>query len=166
MNQEQICQIEELTRSQRDTEMWMEERRKQTTASNVGSLAKMKVVLPVTKRAKKILYSRFTGSKATRYGCTMEEVALREYTAYQQHGHPGIKTESVGLGISTENLWLAVSPDSTLKCLLSGCWRYGYACKPCTCCSQIDAGSTHFYKTKFVVQYFWMAEIAQMVSSG
>ena len=113
VNREQICQIEELTRSQRDTEMWMEERSKRVTASNIGSIAKMR---PNTKRAKRVeqlLYSRFTGSRATRYGCTMEKVALREYIAYQQqHGHPGIKAESAGLFISTENPWLAASPDS------------------------------------------------------
>ena len=115
VNQEQTCQIEVLTRSQRDTEMWMEERRKRITASNVGSVAKMKASTKRAKKVEQLLYSRFTGSKATRYGCTMEEVALREYTAYQQqHGHPGLKTEPVGLCISTENPWLAASPDSTV----------------------------------------------------
>ena len=115
VNQEQAYQVEELTRSQGDTEMWMEERRKRLTASNIGTIAKMR---PATKRAKRVeqlLYSRFTGSAATRYGSTMEKVALQEYTSYQQqHGHPGIKTESVGLCISTENPWLAASPDSTV----------------------------------------------------
>ena len=95
--------------------MRMEEQRKRITASNVGSVAKMKASTKRAKKVEQLLYSRFTGSKATRYGCTMEEVALREYTAYQQqHGHPGLKTEPVGLCISTENPWLAASPDSTV----------------------------------------------------
>ena len=56
--------------------------------------------------------------------------------------------------------------QGTLKRLLSGRRRYGHACKPGTCWAQIDAGSTHFYKTRFVVHLLLVVEIAQMVSLG
>ena len=41
-----------------------------------------------------------------------------------------------------------------------------YRIWPFKCWAQIDAGSTHFYKTRFVLQWLGMVETAQMVSLG
>ena len=51
VTQDQASQIEGSTKSQSDSVLWMEERRKRITASKVGGIAKMK---PATKRAKKV----------------------------------------------------------------------------------------------------------------
>ena len=109
VTQGQACQIERSTKSQSDSVLWMEERTKRITSSKVGGIAKMR---PATKRAKKVedmLYTRFSGSAATRYGMLMEEEPRKQYiTDQQQHGHQGLVTE---LWISSANPWLAASPD-------------------------------------------------------
>ena len=59
-----------------------------------------------------MLYSRFRGSEATRYGLLMEDVARQQYVCYQQqHGHCNLTTEKADLVISPDNPWLAASPD-------------------------------------------------------
>ena len=46
------------------------------------------------------------------YGIEMEPEARNDYVKYQQNnGHPGLRTEHVGLVVSIENPWLAASPD-------------------------------------------------------
>lgn len=61
--------------------------------------------MPQPKKPKKIenlLYSKFSGNKATMYGNIMEPVAEDEYVRYQnEHGHPGLKTP-----------YIAASPDA------------------------------------------------------
>ena len=112
LDNDKACLIEQKTKTQSDSAMWMEERKKRVTASKVGGIAKMR---PGTKRAKKVedmLYTRFSGSAATRYGVLMEEETRKQYVTYQQqHGHPGLETEEAGLCISCTNPWLAASPD-------------------------------------------------------
>ena len=59
-----------------------------------------------------MLYSRFKGSEATRYGSLMEEAARRQYVScQQQRGHCNLKTVKTGLVISLDDPWLAASPD-------------------------------------------------------
>ena len=91
----------------------MTERHLRLTASTVGSISKMQ---RKTKRAKKVetlLYSKFKGSDATRYGSLMEEPARQDYIKFQQlNGHPGLTTKRCGLVVSKENPWLAASPDN------------------------------------------------------
>ena len=112
VSKEQACLIEQSTRSQSETVLWREERKKRMTASRVGGIAKMRKGTKKAKRVQEMLYSRFTGNAATRYGLAMEEEAMKQYVAYQhQHGHPGLATEPAGLHISTVEPWLAASPD-------------------------------------------------------
>lgn len=111
VSKEQACEIEQTTRGQTET-LWREERRKRMTASKVGGVAKMRKGTKRAKRVEEMLYSRFTGSAATRYGLAMEEEAMKQYVAYQhQHGHPTLATKPAGLCISTVEPWLAASPD-------------------------------------------------------
>ena len=64
-----------------------------------------------SKKVEEMLYSKFKGNKATRYGTLMESTSRRDYLKYQsQHGHK-LTTVRTGLIISTENPWLAASPD-------------------------------------------------------
>ena len=104
--------IEQQTRDQAESVEWSVERRKRLTASVVGSIAKMKSTTRKAKKVENLLYTRFRGNAATRYGNTMEDITKVEYEAYQrQHGHPDLKVESCGLAISLDSPWLAASPD-------------------------------------------------------
>ena len=59
-----------------------------------------------------LLYSKFKGNEATRYGIEMEQTARMEYLEHQHsNGHPDLKTKNVGLIVSVETPWLAASPD-------------------------------------------------------
>ena len=64
-------------------------------------------------QVKNMLYSRFKGSEATRYGSLREEVARHQYICcQQQHSHSNLKTVKTGLVVSLDYPWLAVSPDN------------------------------------------------------
>ena len=108
--------IEECTREQGNCDLWKEERMKRVTASHVGGILKMRKATKRSGKVKEILYSTFTGSKATRYGTLMEDVARQEYVNKQhENGHPGLKTRESGLVISMDNPWLAASPDGKVE---------------------------------------------------
>lgn len=111
-----VSEIEKDTRDQADSPEWLIERRNRITSSVVGGIAKMR---HTTKRAKKVeslLYTKFRGNSATRYGTEMEETAKQEYEAFQQqHGHLGLTVEKCGLCVSLNDPWLAASPDGLVN---------------------------------------------------
>lgn len=112
VSKEKAGKIEEETRMQSESVTWKEERKKRITASKVGGIAKMR---KTTKRAGKvedILYSKFRGNTATRYGLVMEEECKKQYITQQSHSGRTVDITPVGLCISTENPWIAASPDS------------------------------------------------------
>ena len=113
---EEAKQIELQTRDQVDNQQWMNERRKRLTASVVGAIAKMKKTTKKSKKVESLLYNKFRGNAATRYGTAMEHKTTLQYKTYQQqHGHPGLKVESCGLVISLDNPWLAATPDGLVN---------------------------------------------------
>ena len=59
MNHEQICQKEEITIRHR----YRNVDGREITASNIGSVAKMKASTKTAKKFKQLLYSRITGRK-------------------------------------------------------------------------------------------------------
>ena len=63
---EEIKRIEQCTREQSGRELWKEERIKRITASNVGAISKMRKTTKRSGKEKELLYSTFTGSRATR----------------------------------------------------------------------------------------------------
>ena len=98
------------TVTQGRSEQWANERKKRLTASVVGSIIKMKSSTKRCKKVESLLYSKFSGNKATMYGIEKEPEARNIYVEYQDNnGHPGLKTEQI---LSCENPWLAASPDS------------------------------------------------------
>jgi hypothetical protein len=104
--------IEQNTKEQSDSDFWMAGQRKRITASVVGGIAKMQKKTKRSTRVKNMLYSRFRGSEATRYGSLMEGVACQRYAScQQQHGHCNLRTEKTGLVVSPDNPWLVASPD-------------------------------------------------------
>ena len=112
VTKEEAKDIAQDTVNQGQSDLWRKERKKRLTASMVGSIAKMRDTTKKSNKVKQLLYTTFNGNKATRYGIEMEEVTRNDYVSHQHtNGHPGLKTESVGLVVSTEKPWIAASPD-------------------------------------------------------
>ena len=109
---EEAKSIERRTIDQADDEFWMNERRKRITASKVGTIAKMRVTTKCSAKVQQLLYNKFRGNTATRYGQNNEDEARKVYVHYmKEKGHTEIHVDCCGLFISPENPWLAASPD-------------------------------------------------------
>ena len=105
-------EIERCTRKQSESKQWKIERRRRITASRVGGIAKMRKTTKRSKNVQEMLYGTFRGNIATVYGTEMEDIARVEYATHQQqNGHTHLSIESCGLIVSSENPWLAASPD-------------------------------------------------------
>ena len=74
-------------------------------------LQKRKPTTKVSSAVRQLLYTKFEGNTATRWGILQEETTKAKYLAEKQKTSPGITTSQSGLVISTENPWLAASPD-------------------------------------------------------
>jgi len=92
-------------------QVWLVERRKQIIASNVGSIAKRRATTKVNSVVKKLLYSKFEGNTATKWGVLQEDSTNGKYLEEKQKNSPDITTCQSGLVISLDNPWLAASPD-------------------------------------------------------
>ena len=79
---EEAKAIERTTRSQAESEKWMVERRKRLTASQVGSIVKMKATTKRSGKVQNLLYSSFRGNTATRYGTAKEQETRQDYKTY------------------------------------------------------------------------------------
>ncbi len=75
VTEEQAKDIEKATRGQSACDEWMAERRKRLTASNVGSIAKMRKTSKRSSKVQSLLYSYFRVNQATRYGSANEDSA-------------------------------------------------------------------------------------------
>ena len=74
--------IERQTLDQADNDLWIIERRKRITASNVGSISKMRHTTKKSKKVELLLYSNFRGNAATHYGSDKEESTRQQYETY------------------------------------------------------------------------------------
>lgn len=112
---ERAINIQQETREQCGSDLWIRERTKRITASRVGGILKMKKTTKRSRKVEEILYNKFRGNQATMYGTKMEETARQQYVTNQcQNGHVGLETNRIGLVISVDNPWLAASPDDTV----------------------------------------------------
>jgi len=91
--------------------VWQSERRKRITASNVGKIAKRRDTTKVRPLVKELMYTKFEGSTATRWGLLQEESTNTQYLKEKQYTSPDLSTSQSGLIISPDNPWLAASPD-------------------------------------------------------
>ena len=108
---EDASKIEREIRCQQTSELWERERRNRIAASKIGTFAKMRKTTLRSKKVEEMLYRKFKGNKATKYGTVMESTSRQEYLQYHnQHGHKFTSVRT-GLVISLENPWLAASPD-------------------------------------------------------
>ena len=111
---EAASEIEQQTRNQSDSDKWRAERRKRLTASRTGRIIKMRPKTKRSKRVEEFLYSVFKGNKATNYGSEKEEITRQEYISYQKKNKPTLTVEECGLYISSDNNWLAATPDGVV----------------------------------------------------
>ena len=110
VTEEEAIRISEETLEQWQSEKWMQERKKWKTASVAGGIIKMRAKIKRSKKVKGLLYSKFKGYEATRYGIEMEQTDRMEYLEHQHsNGHPDLKTKNVDLIVSVETPWLAGS---------------------------------------------------------
>ncbi|KAG8231085.1 hypothetical protein J437_LFUL011053 [Ladona fulva] len=68
--------IQKSTTDQTLNQTWKVERLKRLTSSMFGSVCKMKQSTPCAKKVIQVLYSNFSGNKATQYGVEKEPLAL------------------------------------------------------------------------------------------
>ncbi len=81
VTKEEAGNIEATTRGQGTCGKWMTERRKQITASNVGSIAKMRKTTKRCNKVTSLLYSSFWGNQETQYGVDNKVKARQQYVA-------------------------------------------------------------------------------------
>ena len=92
-------------------QVWLAERRKRLTASNVGCIAKRRATTKVNSTIKMLLYSKFEGNTATKWDILLEESTYGKYLEEKRKASPDITTCQSGLVISLDNPWLAASLD-------------------------------------------------------
>ncbi|XP_066255672.1 uncharacterized protein [Euwallacea similis] len=102
--------IEVLTKSQKDCELWLAERKKRLTASNFGKVCKLLNSTDRTNVAKNILYSTFKGNIYTKYGQEHEQTAIMQFEQVT-----GKKVQKCGLVVHKAHSFLAASPDGVIE---------------------------------------------------
>ena len=60
---------------------------------------------------KQLLYSKFTGNTATRWGILQENSTKEQYLKHKKKESPDISAIPTSLVVSIEHPWLAASPD-------------------------------------------------------
>ena len=90
--------IERCTVDQADNELWLCERRKRITASNVGMIAKMKATTKCSKKVEQLLYSKFRGNTATRFGISY--IFISQPLAWVKHYTVTLTVVTIYLGSS------------------------------------------------------------------
>jgi len=90
--------------------VWLAERKKRLTASNVGSIAKRKAK---TNKVKHLLYTSFNGNMAIKWGLLQEEPTKTKYYLEEKQAilSPDYNVIPCGLVVRVNNPWLGASPD-------------------------------------------------------
>ena len=111
-------EIQSLTSKQGDDEaasaIWKCEKRLRITSSNVKAIVQQRPTTPVASTVKQLLYSKFVGNAATRYGLMQERPSCFKYLEWleKEKGSAGAKVNiKCGLVVSSTHPWLAATPD-------------------------------------------------------
>ena len=117
-----VAEIERVTRGQssvgditNNLHVWLTERRKRLTSSNISAVARRRTTTKVALFVKSLLYSTFRGTAATAYGQDQESATREAYLSAKRVSSPGISTEPSGLVIHPQHHWLAASPDDLVN---------------------------------------------------
>lgn len=103
-NKMEIQLIMESTKEQRESTVWVEERRKRITASIFGKICKLRSTTDPKKTAKTMLRS-FTAI-STSYGIEHEPIAVKEFSTFL-----GIEIQPCGFFIDENDFYLGATPD-------------------------------------------------------
>ncbi|KAL6417133.1 hypothetical protein ACFW04_012961 [Cataglyphis niger] len=106
--------IEFDTRKQSESELWLSLRREMLTASNFGTICRMRPTTSCAATVKAILYPSFIDTAATKYGRENEEVARKELAIQLNK-----EIKPCGLFIDTENPCLGASLTDLLMIMVS-----------------------------------------------
>ena len=112
-----IDRLQSLTDTVQGSKEWLEARRCRLTASNFGSIAKMRATTSPKNTIKSLLYNPFKGNAATAYGLEQEKPSEEDFIDWLVSkgaceisvAHPGL------VGVDGERA-LAASPDGIVCC--------------------------------------------------
>ena len=145
-------------------------RRYRITASKFGAILRRKSDTAPDSLVLRIIQPKNFLTATTQYGIENEQVAVKEYVAYQQtHGHPHLSVSPTGFYINKECPFLGVSPDGAVYDLSNMQQPFGFleikchysykdslpaeACSVSTFCCELNA-STGNVKLKENHQYY------------
>ena len=109
-NQENRVQIERDTRSQRDCELWHNQRIDIITASHFGDICRMRKTTSCASLVTRIRYLTVLNSAAIRFGVSNEQTAIKALEL-----ELGVKIKRCGLFIDPEIPYLGASPDGIIE---------------------------------------------------
>lgn len=109
-SEEEIKFLERETRGQSGNPLWKQERSFRLTASNFGTICKMRKNTSCENVIKNLLYSKFMGNSATKYGTEKEPIAIKQFEKSTQK-----KVVACGLFVDREYCFLAASPDGLIE---------------------------------------------------
>ncbi|KYN05017.1 hypothetical protein ALC62_04094, partial [Cyphomyrmex costatus] len=101
---------ERKTREQSDSELWLSLRKIMLTASNFGTVCRMRPTTSCATTVKSILFPPSIDTAAMKYGRDMEKVAKQELSKILKKD-----IKPCGLFIDSNNPWLGASPDGLLE---------------------------------------------------
>lgn len=108
--------LEEHTRKQSKSFLWHKYRTGRLTSSNFHEAARTNIKRPSTSLVKKIVYGSNVNTKAVKWGCENESVAVAEYTKLCKQKHSNVKVISSGFYINKQYPYLGSSPDGIIVC--------------------------------------------------
>lgn len=109
------CEIERCTHGQRMSSLWFDVRWYRITASMFGAVLSRRPHTPPDSLVLRLIQLKQFSTAAMKYGIDNEEVAVKEYVAYQHnHGHPELVVSTCGFLIDTTYSCLGASPDGAV----------------------------------------------------
>ena len=128
VTKEQQKHLENETRDQSSSALWIRERQNRITGSKCGRI--LQQVEKTTALLQSTIYCKpfIHIPKAIQWGRDNEENACTEYVRYMQsHGHVGLHTQKAGFVVDDEKCWLGASPDAWVSDPSSDCASTGIA---------------------------------------
>lgn len=107
---QEILMLERDTRGQSGNPLWKQERSLRLTASNFGTVCKLRKTTSRENVIKNMLYSKFMGSSATKHGIEKEPIAIKAFETKRNK-----KVKPCGLFVHKEHCFLAASPDGLIE---------------------------------------------------
>lgn len=101
--------IQEMTKGQGSNQEWLRQRKIRLTASYFGQVCKLRSTTSCKNVVKQLLYNKFKGNDATKYGTENEPIALKDAEKLL-----GLHIEHCGLFIDEKRPYLGASPDGLI----------------------------------------------------